>query len=60
MDNPRQMVEGLKRTVAAIRDVDADAFIMVCAGGRAAMYVAAPPAVMGLHICIGMEDTYWL
>jgi 3-keto-5-aminohexanoate cleavage enzyme len=60
MDNPRQMVEGLMRNVTAIRDVDPDAFIMVCAAGRAAMYVAAMAALMGLHIRIGMEDTYWL
>jgi 3-keto-5-aminohexanoate cleavage enzyme len=60
MDNPRQMVDGLTRTVAAIRDVDQDAMIMVCAAGRAAMYVATLASVMGLHIRIGMEDTYWL
>jgi len=33
---------------------------MVCAAGRAAMYVATLAAVMGLHIRVGMEDTYWL
>lgn len=60
MENPRQMVEGLMRNVTAIRDVDPDAFIMVCAAGRAAMYVAAMAALMGLHIRVGMEDTYWL
>lgn len=60
MDNPRQMIEGLTRTVGAIRDIDPDAFIMVCAAGRAAFYVATLAAVMGLHIRIGMEDTYWL
>jgi 3-keto-5-aminohexanoate cleavage enzyme len=46
--------------VAAIRDVDPDGLIMVCAAGRAAMYVATLAAVMGLHVRIGMEDTYWL
>lgn len=60
MENPRQMVEGLTRSVAAIRDIDPDAFIMVCAAGRAAMYVATMASIMGLHIRIGMEDTYWL
>ncbi|MBT2334965.1 3-keto-5-aminohexanoate cleavage protein [Variovorax paradoxus] len=60
MDNPRQMVEGLTRSVAAIRDIDPDGLIMVCAAGRAAMYVATMAAVMGLHVRIGMEDTYWL
>ncbi|HSV84342.1 MAG TPA: 3-keto-5-aminohexanoate cleavage protein [Ramlibacter sp.] len=60
MDNPRQMVDGLTRSVAAIRDIDPEGIIMVCAAGRAAMYVATLAAVMGLHIRIGMEDTYWL
>lgn len=60
MDNPRQMIEGLTRTVSAIKDVDPDAFIMVCAAGRASMHVAALAALMGLHIRVGMEDTYWL
>ena len=60
MDNPRQMIEGLTRSVGAIRDIDPDAMVMVCAAGRAAMYVATMAALMGLHIRIGMEDTYWL
>ena len=60
MDNPRQMVEGLTRSVGAIRDVDPDAIIMVCAAGRAAMHVAGLAALMGLHVRVGMEDTYWL
>jgi 3-keto-5-aminohexanoate cleavage enzyme len=60
MDNPRQMIEGLTRSVSAIRDIDPDAFIMVCAAGRASMYVATMAALMGLHIRVGMEDTYWL
>ena len=60
MENPRQMVEGLMRTVTTIRDVDPDGVIMVCAAGRASMYVATLAAAMGLHIRVGMEDTYWL
>jgi 3-keto-5-aminohexanoate cleavage enzyme len=60
MENPRQMIDGLTRSAAAIRDIDPDGVIMVCAAGRASMYVATLAAVMGLHIRIGMEDTYWL
>jgi 3-keto-5-aminohexanoate cleavage enzyme len=60
MENPRQMIEGLTRSAAAIRDIDPDGMIMVCAAGRAAMYVATMAALMGLHIRVGMEDTYWL
>jgi uncharacterized protein (DUF849 family) len=60
MENPRQMIEGLTRTVAAIKDIDPDAFIMVCAAGRASTHVATLAALMGLHIRVGMEDTFWL
>ncbi|MFH8657891.1 3-keto-5-aminohexanoate cleavage protein [Streptomyces afghaniensis] len=60
MENPRQMIEGLTRTVSAIRDIDPDAFIMVCAAGRASTHVATLAALMGLHIRVGMEDTYFL
>jgi 3-keto-5-aminohexanoate cleavage enzyme len=60
MENPRQMIECLTRTAAAIKDVDPDAFIMVCAAGRASTHVAALAALMGLHIRVGMEDTYFL
>lgn len=60
MENPRQMIEGLTRTVTTIRDIDPDGTIMVCAAGRASMYVATLAAAMGLHIRVGMEDTYWL
>lgn len=60
MDNPRQMIEGLTRMVSAIRDIDPEGMIMVCAAGRASMYVANLAALMGLHIRVGMEDTYWL
>lgn len=59
MENPRQMVASLTRTVEAIRDVDPDAVIMVCAAGRASTYLATLAAVMGLHIRVGMEDTYF-
>lgn len=59
MENPRQMVAGLTRTVEAIRDVDPQAVIMVCAASRASTHLATLAAVMGLHIRVGMEDTYF-
>lgn len=59
MDNPRQMIEGLTRIVSSIRDVDPEALILVCAAGRASTYVATQAALMGLHIRVGMEDTYY-
>jgi 3-keto-5-aminohexanoate cleavage enzyme len=60
MENPRQMIEGLTRTVTAIRDIDEKGLIMVCAAGRGGMYIATLAAAMGLHIRVGMEDSYWL
>jgi len=59
MENPRQMVDSLTRTVAAVRDVDPEGLIMVCAAGRASMHLATLATAMGLHIRVGMEDTYW-
>ena len=59
MDNPRQMMAGLTRVASAIYDVDPEATILVCAGGRAAMSVVTVAAAMGLHVRVGMEDTIW-
>lgn len=60
MNNPRQMVDGLMRISSAIRDCDPTGVIMVCAAGRASMALATMAASIGLHIRIGMEDTYYL
>lgn len=60
MDNPRQMIESLTRMVSAIRDIDPEAFIMVTAAGRASTWLVTLAALMGLHIRVGMEDTYYL
>lgn len=60
MNNPRQMVDGLMRMTNAIRDCDPNGLIVVCAAGRASMALATFAASIGLHIRIGMEDTYYL
>ena len=59
MHNPEQMVDGLMRMVRSIRDIDADAFILVCAAGRASTYLATFALLLGLHVRVGMEDTLW-
>jgi len=59
MDNTRQMVEGLTRTIGTIRDVDPEGLILVCAAGRASMHLATLAATLGVHIRVGMEDTYF-
>ena len=60
MNNPRQMISGLTRIVEAIRDIDPDGIIMVCAAGRASLHLATLAVLMGLHVRIGMEDTYYM
>jgi 3-keto-5-aminohexanoate cleavage enzyme len=59
MHNPRQMVEGLMRMVNAIKDLDPDSFIAVCAAGRPSTYLATFAILLGLHVRVGMEDTVW-
>jgi len=59
MHNPEQMVDGLMRMVRSIRDIDEDAFILVCAAGRASTYLATFAMLLGLHVRVGMEDTLW-
>ncbi len=59
MANPRQMADGLLRMAAAIYDADPAATIMVCAAGRASIYLATIAATLGLHVRVGMEDTIW-
>jgi 3-keto-5-aminohexanoate cleavage enzyme len=60
MNNPRQMVDGVMRITNAIRDIDPNGLIVVCAAGRASMALATLAVSLGLHIRIGMEDTYYL
>ena len=59
MHNPQQMVDALMRMVRAIRDIDQDCFILVCAAGRASTYLATLALLLGLHVRVGMEDTLW-
>lgn len=60
MANPRQMISGLTRIVETIRDIDPEGEIIVCAAGRASLHVAALAVLMGLHVRVGMEDTYYM
>lgn len=59
MHTPEQMVDGLMRMVRSIRAIDEDAFILVCAAGRASTYLATFAVLLGLHVRVGMEDTLW-
>ncbi|MET0885567.1 MAG: 3-keto-5-aminohexanoate cleavage protein [Mycetocola sp.] len=59
MENPKQMIDGLQRFVDLIRAVDPEAKILVCAAGRASVFLATAAALLGLHVRVGMEDTVW-
>jgi 3-keto-5-aminohexanoate cleavage enzyme len=59
MENPKQMFDGLQRFVSLIHDADPAAKILVCAAGRASVFLATAAALLGLHIRVGMEDTVW-
>jgi 3-keto-5-aminohexanoate cleavage enzyme len=59
MENPKQMIDGLMRFVSLIKDADPEAKILVCAAGRASVFLATAAALLGLHIRVGMEDTVW-
>ena len=45
--------------VEQIRKIDADSSIIVCAAGRATLYLTTLATMMGLNIRVGTEDTPW-
>lgn len=57
MQNPRQMVYNLMHLVGAIKDIDDESIIVVCAAGRASSYLATLALLLGLNIRVGKEDT---
>jgi 3-keto-5-aminohexanoate cleavage enzyme len=59
MHTPEMMIDGLMRMVRAIRQIDDETVIGVCAAGRPSTYLATLALVMGLHVRVGMEDTVW-
>lgn len=55
--SPKAMFSELVQIVDRIREIDADAFIQVCAAGRAGHYLTTAAILLGLHIRVGTEDT---
>ena len=55
--HPKAMAAELIQIVDRIREIDADAFIQVCAAGRAGHYLATQAMLLGLHVRVGTEDT---
>lgn len=53
------MIRQLMLMVHQIRKVDPEAKILVCAAGRATMYMTTLATMMGLHIRVGTEDAIY-
>lgn len=53
------MVRQMMLMVHQIRKIDPKAEIVVCAAGRATMYMTTLATMLGLHIRVGTEDTAW-
>ena len=60
MQSPHSMVYGFMHLYDQIMEIDPTSQIMVCASGRASIYLATLAVIMGCGaIRIGMEDTVW-
>lgn len=59
MYGPLDMCDVLVSYTRRIREIDPDAEIMVCAGGRACSYLSTLAVMLGLNIRVGKEDTIW-
>ena len=57
LGNPKAMMTELIQIVDRIREIDADAFIVVAPAGRASHYLATAAMLLGLHVRVGTEDT---
>ncbi len=57
MPNERKMCQALLLIVDEIKEIDPEAFIVVCCAGRPTRYLTTLALLMGLHIRVGMEDT---
>jgi 3-keto-5-aminohexanoate cleavage enzyme len=57
--NAQDMATQLFLMVNQLKSLDEDAQITVCAAGRATFYMTALATMLGLHIRVGTEDTYW-
>lgn len=57
--NTQDMALQLFLMVNQLKSLDEDAQITVCAAGRATYYMTTLATMMGLHVRVGTEDTYW-
>ncbi len=57
--NARDMARHLFMMVDQIRAIDPEGPILVCAAGRASLYMTTLATMLGLNIRVGTEDTAW-
>jgi 3-keto-5-aminohexanoate cleavage enzyme len=57
LKHPKAMMQELIQIVERIKELDPDAFIQVCAAGRASHYLSTTAMLLGLHVRVGTEDT---
>lgn len=57
--NARDMARHLFLMVDQIRAIDPEGPIVICAAGRATLYMTTLATMMGLNIRVGTEDTAW-
>lgn len=53
------MIRQMMLMVHQIRKLDPQGQILVCAAGRATLYMTTLATMLGLHIRVGTEDTVW-
>ncbi len=58
MNNEFAAAESLLWQVRQIRQIDPESVIMVCMTGRASSYLVTMAMLLGLHVRVGMEDTW--
>ncbi len=59
LSNPKAMFTELITIVDRIREIDADADILVASAGRASQYLVTAAMMLGLDVRVGTEDTAW-
>jgi uncharacterized protein (DUF849 family) len=57
--NTQDMAQQLFLMVNQLKGLDEDAQITVCAAGRATFYMTTLATMLGLHVRVGTEDTFW-
>jgi uncharacterized protein (DUF849 family) len=57
--NAQDMARHMFLMVDQIKSIDEDSVIVVCAAGRAGLYMTTLATMLGLHIRVGTEDTIW-